>query len=204
MRTPKPAWGTGIFLVCVPGVVAGGIPFWIGASQSGLQWQGNWASNTAGWTCIALGSVGLLDSFVRFVNDGRGTPAPIAPTEVLVVRGLYRWVRNPMYVAVLLVILGQALVFAEPLVLGYGGVVAIAVSSFVRSYEEPTLARRFGEQYLAYRRAVPGWWPRRPVDKSRPSFLGSLVRHALRRGQPPAAVHRPKRSCQRPAPTGCR
>jgi len=85
--------------------------------------------------CIALGSVGLLDSFVRFVIDGRGTPAPIAPTEVLVVRGLYRWVRNPMYVAVLLVILGQALLFAAPLVLGYGGVVAIAVTSFLHWYE---------------------------------------------------------------------
>ena len=164
MRTTRAAWGTGIFLVCVPGVVAGGIPLWIVASDSGQQWDGHWASTTVGWMCIALGSVGLLDSFVRFVTDGRGTPAPIAPTEVLVVRGLYRWVRNPMYVAVLLVILGQALVFAEPQVLAYGAVIAIAVSSFVRWYEEPTLTQRFGEQYTAYRRAVPGWWPKPPTD----------------------------------------
>lgn len=162
MRTSKAAWEAGIFLLCVPGVVAGGIPLWIVASGNGPQWEGHWASTTLGWTCIAVGSVGLLDSFVRFVTDGRGTPAPTAPTETLVVRGLYRWVRNPMYVAVLLVILGQALVFAQPWVLIYGGAVAIAVSSFVRWYEEPTLTRRFGEQYTAYRRAVPAWWPRRP------------------------------------------
>lgn len=167
MGTPKAAWGTGIFLVCVPGAVAGGIPFWIASSGTGPQWQGNGASSALGWMCIALGSVGLLDSFVRFVIDGRGTPAPITPTELLVVRGLYRWVRNPMYVAVLLVILGQALVFAAPLVLGYGGVVAIAVFSFAHWYEEPTLASRFGEQYTAYRGAVPGWWPKRPVDVNR-------------------------------------
>ncbi|MDQ4037549.1 MAG: isoprenylcysteine carboxylmethyltransferase family protein [Actinomycetota bacterium] len=169
MRRSKAAWGTGIFLVCVPGVVAGGIPLWIVASGSGPHWDGRWASSAVGWTCIAFGSMGLLDSFVRFVTDGRGTPAPTAPTESLVVRGLYRWVRNPMYVAVLLVILGQALVFAEPLVLGYGAAVAIAVSSFVRWYEEPNLTRRFGEQYLAYRRAVPGWWPRRPAGPRRVS-----------------------------------
>lgn len=162
MRRPTAAWGTGLFLVCVPGVVAGAAPAWIGSAAPERSWLGSWLTVLLGWSCVGLGTIVLLDSFVRFVREGRGTPAPIAPTEELVVRGAYRWVRNPMYLAVLLVIFGQALVFVEPLVLAYGVVVAIAVTGFVHWYEEPTLARRHGAQYAAYRAAVPGWWPSRP------------------------------------------
>ena len=84
----------------------------------------------------------------------------MAPTERLVVGGIYRHVRNPMYVAVLSIILGQALLFSSWAVFGYGIVAAAAMVSFVRLYEEPTLARRYGAEYEAYRRAVPGWLPR--------------------------------------------
>ena len=101
-----------------------------------------------------------MGAFARFVRDGLGTPAPVAPTERLVVTGAYRHVRNPMYLAVLAAIVGQGLLLGQPRLLGYAGVVALAVVSFVRLYEEPTLERQFGAEYEAYRRAVPGWWPR--------------------------------------------
>jgi protein-S-isoprenylcysteine O-methyltransferase Ste14 len=95
------------------------------------------------------------------VAEGVGTPAPVAPTRELVVGGLYRYVRNPMYLAVLAAIVGQALVLGRLVLLAYAAVVAAAFVTFVRWYEEPTLAWQFGDRYQAYRAAVPGWWPRR-------------------------------------------
>jgi len=102
----------------------------------------------------------LLHAFGRFVVEGLGTPAPVAPTQHLVVGGLYRHVRNPMYLAVAATIVGQALILGRPALLLYALAFGAAVWAFVRFYEEPTLARRYGAQYDAYRRAVPGWWPR--------------------------------------------
>ena len=94
------------------------------------------------------------------MREGVGTPAPVAPTERLVVGRLYRHVRNPMYLAVAAVIVGQALLLGRPALLAYAGLFAAAVLAFVKVYEEPTLQRRFPAQYAAYRRAAPGWWPR--------------------------------------------
>jgi protein-S-isoprenylcysteine O-methyltransferase Ste14 len=102
----------------------------------------------------------LVGAFLRFVRDGLGTPAPVAPTERLVVTGAYRHVRNPMYLAVVSAIVGQALLLGQLVLLGYAAVVAALVVSFVRLYEEPALLRQFGEEYEVYRRAVPGWVPR--------------------------------------------
>ncbi len=102
----------------------------------------------------------LVGAFVRFVRDGLGTPAPVAPAEHLVVTGAYRYVRNPMYLAVLGGIVGQALLLGQPRLLGYAAIVAVLVVAFVKLYEEPVLRRRFGAAYQAYCRAVPGWWPR--------------------------------------------
>jgi protein-S-isoprenylcysteine O-methyltransferase Ste14 len=111
---------------------------------------------------LVVAGVGvLLHAFGRFVAEGLGTPAPVAPTRELVVGGLYRYVRNPMYLAVLAAILGQALALGQPVLLPYAAAVGAAFVAFVHWYEEPTLARRFGASYQAYRRAVPGWWPRR-------------------------------------------
>ena len=104
----------------------------------------------------------LVHAFARFVAEGVGTPAPVAPTRQLVVGGLYRYVRNPMYLAVLAAIAGQALVLGRLVLVPYAVVVAAAFVAFVRWYEEPTLAWQFGDRYQAYRAAVPGWWPRRP------------------------------------------
>ena len=99
-------------------------------------------------------------AFVQFVREGRGTPAPVAPTEELVIGGLYRYVRNPMYVAVASMIAGQVLIFRSTAVLIWLVLFLVAVVSFVTFYEEPTLRRTYGASYDRYRAAVPGWWPR--------------------------------------------
>jgi protein-S-isoprenylcysteine O-methyltransferase Ste14 len=96
---------------------------------------------------------------------GRGTPAPIAPTEHLVVGGPFRWVRNPGYVAVVSLVVGQALVFGSGAVLAYAAVLAVGFHLFVVLYEEPTLRRQFGEEYEAYCREVPRWFPRRQPSR---------------------------------------
>jgi protein-S-isoprenylcysteine O-methyltransferase Ste14 len=119
----------------------------------------------------------LVHAFGRFVVEGAGTPAPVAPPTRLVVGGLYRHVRNPMYVAVVTTITGEALLLARPVLVAYAAAVALACVTFVRAYEEPMLRRQFGPQYDAYRRAVPGWWPRlrpwRPSpDPPLPNDLG--------------------------------
>src|SRR5688500_9594790 len=113
-----------------------------------------------GLVVVALGLAALVACFVQFVREGRGTPAPNAPTEELVVGGLYRWVRNPMYLAVGAIILGQAVAFASAGALAWLGLFAVAVIAFVTAYEEPTLRRTYGPSYDAYCRAVPAWWPR--------------------------------------------
>jgi protein-S-isoprenylcysteine O-methyltransferase Ste14 len=109
---------------------------------------------------LVAAAIVLVQAFGRFVTEGRGTPAPVAPTEWLVVGGLYRYVRNPMYLAVVAAITGQAMVLGSAALFGYDVAVAMTVAGFVRFYEEPTLARQFGAAYDAYRRAVPAWRPR--------------------------------------------
>jgi protein-S-isoprenylcysteine O-methyltransferase Ste14 len=106
------------------------------------------------------GTAFLVTAFVRFVVEGLGTPAPVAPPTRLVVGGVYRYVRNPMYVAVLACIVGQALLLGQPVLWLDALLTGVAVVAFVRVYEEPKLSEQFGDEYQAYRRAVPGWWPR--------------------------------------------
>jgi protein-S-isoprenylcysteine O-methyltransferase Ste14 len=160
VRKARAAAGSLVFLVLAPGIVAGVIPWWL------TRWQVRdplpyWLPlRVAGLILLAAGVVVLLHAFTRFVVEGLGTPAPIAPTQRLVVGGLYRYVRNPMYLAVAATIVGQALLLAQPVLLFYALAFGGAVAAFVRWYEEPTLRRQFGEQYERYRRAVPGWWPR--------------------------------------------
>jgi protein-S-isoprenylcysteine O-methyltransferase Ste14 len=161
MRRVRAALGSAVFFVLAPGVVAGVVPWWL------TRWQaralpGWWLPvRVAGVVLLVAGAGVLVHAFVRFVVEGLGTPAPVAPTRELVVGGLYRYVRNPMYLAVLAAIVGQALVLGRVVLLVYAAVVAAAFAAFVRWYEEPTLAEQFGARYQAYRRAVPGWWPRR-------------------------------------------
>ena len=157
MRRFEAAAGSAGFLVAAPGVVAGVVPWLL----TGWRSSDPPASVALlGGALIAGGAGVLLHAFGRFVVEGRGTPAPIAPTERLVIGGLYRHVRNPMYVAVGTVIVGQALLLGRPLLLLYAAAFWLVVATFVRLYEEPTLSDRYGSEYSAYRRAVPAWWPR--------------------------------------------
>jgi protein-S-isoprenylcysteine O-methyltransferase Ste14 len=153
----RSALGSGLFLVVAPGVVAGLVPWWLTGWQAGSTWP---PLQVVGALLIATGVIVLLDAFVRFVVEGIGTPAPVAPTQRLVVGGLYRHLRNPMYVAVGTTIVGQGLLLGRPILLLYAAAFAVVVFAFVRGCEEPTLARQFGSEYEDYRRAVPGWWPR--------------------------------------------
>jgi len=107
----------------------------------------------------------ITSAFVRFVREGLGTPVPIAPPTELVVGGVYRYVRNPMYLALASTVLGQALILGSRKLLLYVTVMALPVSAFVRFQEEPRLASTFGEQYERYCANVPRWVPRlRPWD----------------------------------------
>src|SRR5439155_25148061 len=99
----------------------------------------------------------LVHAFVRFVVEGAGTPAPVAPTRRLVVGGLYRYVRNPIYLALTATIVGQALALGQLVLLLYAAGLCIAFGTFVHLYEEPVLRYRFGAEYKACRRAVPAW-----------------------------------------------
>jgi protein-S-isoprenylcysteine O-methyltransferase Ste14 len=153
------AWvGTGVFLVLAPGVVAGLVPGVITGWR--FRWTGGWVAPVAVVAGLAIlgGVVVLLNAFVRFARAD-GTPAPPAPTAHLVVVGPYRYVRNPMYLAVLAIILGQALLSGSWGALLYAGVVLLAVVLFVLGYEQPTLELEYGEEYREYRRNVRGWVP---------------------------------------------
>src|ERR1700760_793791 len=139
MRRTAATAGSTLFFAIAPGVVAGLVPWWL------THWQvrgplGHWAPlRVAGLIMLVLGAIVLVRAFARFVREGIGTPAPVAPTERLVVGGLYRHVRNPMYLAVGAIIAGQALLLGRAVLLAWLAAFAAAVVSFVKLYEEPTL-----------------------------------------------------------------
>jgi protein-S-isoprenylcysteine O-methyltransferase Ste14 len=109
---------------------------------------------------IAAGLIPLFESIVRFIAVGRGSLMPTVPTEHLVVSGLYRFVRNPMYVGVLTAIAGETLLLCSVDLAVYLFAVWIGFSLFVIFYEEPRMARTFGPEYLRYKEHVPRWLPR--------------------------------------------
>jgi protein-S-isoprenylcysteine O-methyltransferase Ste14 len=164
MKRPAASLGSFLFFLVAPGVVAGLAPWWISRWHMQPPFLGIGPLRVAGGVLIALGTPALLDSFVRFALQGLGTPAPILPTEHLVVTGLYRYVRNPMYVGVVAVIVGQSLLLGDAQLLSYGALVWLAFYIFVLGYEEPTLRRTFGDEYERFCTNVPRWIPRlRPV-----------------------------------------
>jgi protein-S-isoprenylcysteine O-methyltransferase Ste14 len=153
--------GTAVFFVVAPGVVAGLVPWLI----SGWQVRGPLSPLAVirmalGGVLLVLAIVVLVRAFARFVMEGRGTPAPVAPTERLVVGGDYRFVRNPMYLAVITAVLGQAMIFGSLGLLLYAVALWAIMAAFVRWYEEPVLLSRYGEEYERYRHAVRAWLPR--------------------------------------------
>ena len=157
MTRARAAAGSLVFLVVAPGVAAGIVPWLLTGWDST---QPPLALRLAGALLIATGVAVLLHAFARFVVEGIGTPAPVAPPQRLVVGGLYRYVRNPMYVAVAATIVGQAALLGRPVLLIYALAFMAIVAAFVHWYEEPVLSERFGDEYERYRREVPAWRPR--------------------------------------------
>lgn len=160
-RAPHPVWraalGSFVFLCVAPGAVAGLVPFLI----SGWRQRGDVFPlvRAIGALLVATGLLSLVESFARFVVRGHGTPAPVAPPTSLVVTGQYRHVRNPMYVALVLIVAGQATWLGSHGLFAYAALLWVLFHLRVVTYEEPTLAREFGESYEEYRRAVPRWIP---------------------------------------------
>jgi protein-S-isoprenylcysteine O-methyltransferase Ste14 len=152
--------GTLAFLVLAPGTVAGWVPFWLTGWRMGRPLLDSSVFRLVGAALVCAGAASLLDSFARFAMVGLGTPAPVAPPVNLVVSGQYRYVRNPMYVAILAIVLGQGLILGSSVLLRYALLLWLLFHLFVVLYEERALAARFGDSYQAYRRHVRRWWPR--------------------------------------------
>ena len=155
-----PIAGTIVFFILAPGTVAFYVPWRITRWHLAPPLLGLWGLRPSGVALALVGFIGLAESFSRFAIHGRGTPAPVMPPKRLVVTGLYRYVRNPMYVAVLSLVIGQALLFGSRRLLAYAALVWVIVHLWVLAYEEPNLRARFGEDYAAYTAAVRRWWPR--------------------------------------------
>src|SRR4029453_7431785 len=129
----------------------------------------------------------VVDAFARFALQGLGTPAPIAPPRNLVVTGLYRYVRNPIYVALVAIILGQAVLMGDRRLIVYAALWWLVFHVAVVAYEEPTLEQTFGKEYEAFRAAVPRWIPRMTPWRSK--GLGAPgPRHGEAASHPPLAV----------------
>lgn len=161
--------GSFAFFWIAPATVAGWVPWAMTRWRVAPPLMGIEASRGFGWVLASAGTAVVVECFARFALEGLGTPAPIAPTRDLVISGLYRHVRNPMYLGVLCAIVGQALVFGSIALLEYAALVWAAFFAFVVLYEEPTLHRKFGPAFEQYRANVPRWWPRiRPWLRTRP------------------------------------
>ena len=156
----RPLVGTIIFALLVPGTVIVIVPWRLSSWKLADPFFGWMGIQWIGLAFVVLGLPVVAQAMVRFVRDGLGTPSPTFPTEHLVVTGPYCYVRNPIYIGVLSMIVGQALIFGSNAVLVYALCVAAAFHIFVVLYEEPTLRRRFGAEYEAYARGVHRWRPR--------------------------------------------
>ncbi|HWN99483.1 MAG TPA: isoprenylcysteine carboxylmethyltransferase family protein [Blastocatellia bacterium] len=151
---------TTIFTIFVPGTVTILVPRWLLASSAGSERFNIGVFRYVGVVPILLGALIYLWCAWDFTFAGKGTPAPIDPPKELVARGLYRYVRNPMYVGIASVLIGETLLFQSLVLFAYLAAVLLAFGSFVVFYEEPALTRKFGESYLRYRKDVPRWIPR--------------------------------------------
>ncbi len=150
-----------LFTFLVPGFVAGWVP--LGWFERRAHWPAAWSwRHSAGTGLFVLGSMIYLHCLWLFALRGHGTPAPFDPPRKLVWRGLYKWVRNPMYLGILALVAGEALFLRSGHILVYLICLACAVQLFVLGYEENALRMKFGAMYEDYKRAVPRWLPRKP------------------------------------------
>lgn len=150
------------FTILQPGTVAVLIPYWLISSRSGSVLTSHQPLRYLGLPLIAIGAATLLWCIWDFFASGRGTISPIDPPKHLVVRGLYRYVRNPMYVAVVTILVGEAIFFRSWPVLIEAGVFFILANLFILLYEEPTLQRTFGDSYEEYKQSTGRWIPKLP------------------------------------------
>jgi len=141
-----------------PGIGLVYLPLWI--THFRLPAGEPWWQITFACALIVFGVIPVLESAWRFIHVGRGTLVPTTPTEHLVVSGLYRRVRNPMYAGVVLAVIGETTLFRSRSMVVYAFLLWLGFDLFVRLYEEPTLARRYGDEYLRFKRHVPRWLPR--------------------------------------------
>jgi protein-S-isoprenylcysteine O-methyltransferase Ste14 len=169
------AVGSTLFFILAPCSVAGLVPWWISRWSIRPPLLGLVPLRFAGGALILAALPVLLDCFVRFAIEGLGTPAPVFPTKHLVMTGWYRYVRNPMYVAVVFAILGQGLIFGNARVLAYGAIAWLFFHLFVLLYEEPVLRATFGEEYRLYCAHVSRWIPRLTPWRSQPVSLERAI-----------------------------
>jgi len=148
-----------LWAIALPGFFAGYVPWrYFGLGQMPVDLSR--PIHLLGLVCIGAGAALLGACIVEFARSGRGTLSPIDPPRQLVVRGLYRYVRNPMYLSVTIIVLGEALLMQSLVLAGYWAIWFVAANLFVIGYEEPALRRRFGESYEEYTRQVRRWIPR--------------------------------------------
>ena len=152
--------GSALFLVIAPSVAAGLVPWWISGWKVQPPFFGFRPVRVFGFLLIATGVSVLVESFARFALQGLGTPAIVFPPQHLVVKGLYRYVHNPMYLAVVAVILGEAMILGNLQLVVYCTLVWLFSHLFVLTYEEPTLRKTFGAEYDSFCANVPRWIPR--------------------------------------------
>ena len=160
MQRTTAIMGSLLFLALVLGIVVIYFPYIFCYWRLAPPYFGFAGVRVLGALLVAAGLLVLLNSYVHFALRGLGTPAPIAPPRHLVVSGVYRYVRNPMYVAIVAAVLGQGLYFGNAQVLRYGLYLWVGFFGFVLFYEEPHLRRKFGRQYMEFCAEVPRWIPR--------------------------------------------
>jgi protein-S-isoprenylcysteine O-methyltransferase Ste14 len=147
-----------LWTLVAPGTVAVGMPAILIVTKAGPMelGPGRWF----GLPFIAVGVPVLIWCVVNFAREGKGTLAPVDPPKFVVRGGPYQVVRNPMYLSMLMMLVGEALLFESWAVAGWAVFMAVAWHLFVVFYEEPTLTRLFGPAYEEYRSTVPRWLPR--------------------------------------------
>jgi protein-S-isoprenylcysteine O-methyltransferase Ste14 len=159
VRRRGAALGSLLFFLVAPAFVGGAVPWLLTGWHVGHPAPHWLAARVLGGAFVVAGAGVVVHAFVRFVVDGHGTPAPVAPPDQLVVTGAYRYVRNPMYVAVASVIVGQALLLGRLWLLAYAAGFLMCTMAFVYWYEQPKLRRQFPKDYPQYAARVPGWVP---------------------------------------------
>ena len=160
MQRTSAVLGSALFFVIAPCLAAGLVPWWITRWEIQPAFLNVELPRVIGIALLAAGVPGVVDSFARFALQGLGTPAPVAPPQKLVVSGLYRYVRNPMYVSVIAIVLGQAFLFGDWRLIIYGVAFWLVAHLYVMLYEEPTLRHKFGPEYGRFCANVPRWLPR--------------------------------------------